>query len=222
MSSDPDREFVLRCQDPGSEEYETAFDALYQRYKDQVYSLAFRILGNRADALDAAQEAFVLVYQKIGSFQFESKFSSWLYRLVTNTSIDQLRRKRTRQRRRHVSLERDIPSEQHQETYALVDESLPEAGSTLEGQELANQIQASILRLSPKLRVITVLRYQQSLSYEELAETLELSLGTVKSRLARAHIALAEHLRPLIAEQLIAEQQHSNSARGQKLGRQNP
>lgn len=194
MPNDSDRDLVLRCQRAGSEEFEEAFGVLYRKYKDRVFSLAYRVTGNSNDALDAAQEAFVLLYQNISSFQFDSKFSSWLYRLVTNASIDHLRRSRSRRRPPTLRLEAGPTAEAH----ALADTSVPDPRKALENEEWASQIHASIQKLSPKLRVITVLRYQQNLSYEELAETLEISLGTVKSRLARAHVALAELLRPLV------------------------
>lgn len=187
MSLDPDRELVMRCQVLGSEDFEDAFDALYKLYKDRVFSIALRVTGNSTDALDAAQEAFVLVYQNLPSFKFESKFSSWLYRLVVNASIDLLRRQSARARNTEKF---------DNAAMALPDESRPGPQVALESKELGDRVRASILSLSPKLRVVTVLRYLQDLSYEDVAETLEISLGTVKSRLSRAHDALTEHLRP--------------------------
>lgn len=189
MAEDPDRDLVLQCQAIGSEGFEAAFGSLYRRYRDRVFSLALRITGNRADALDAAQEAFVLLYQNIPSFQFDSKFSSWLYRLVVNASIDQLRRSGSRRNKKDVQLD---PT--GGETLAVADQRALGPRQVAENKELSNRIQKAMERLSPKLRVVTVLRYLQNLSYEDLAETLEISLGTVKSRLARAHLALADIL----------------------------
>ncbi|MFQ5505039.1 MAG: RNA polymerase sigma factor, partial [Planctomycetota bacterium] len=166
---------------------------LYQRYKDRVFSLAYRITGNANDALDAAQESFVILYQRLGSFSFEAKFSSWFYRTVVNASIDLLRRSRSRRPRLEISLDGETGDQ-----LCLVDESCPAPDESAEKNEFSRQVQASLLKLSPKLRIITVLRYLQDMSYEELAEILGISLGTVKSRLARAHIALAEHLSELL------------------------
>ena len=192
MSQDPDRELVSRCQVLGSQGFEDAFNALYIKYKDRVYSIALRVTGNGDDALDAAQEAFVLVYKHLPSFKFESKFSSWLYRLVVNASIDLLRRQRSRLRRSEsLDAEGSLAA-------SISDEAVADPGQALEAKELGRRVHESILRLSPKLRVVTVLRYLQNLSYEDVAETLEISLGTVKSRLSRAHIALAEQLRPVL------------------------
>lgn len=194
MFLDPDRDLVQRCRAIGCDDFEEAFAALYKRYKDRVFSIALRVTGNSDDALDAAQEAFVLVYQNLPGFKFESKFSSWLYRLVVNASIDLLRRQKSRTRRtRSMAPDSD-------ELLDFTDDKQPQPQIALESKELGGQVQASISSLSPKLRVVTVLRYLQNMSYEDVAETLELSLGTVKSRLARAHLALFEHLKPLLDE----------------------
>ena len=219
MSTDPDRELVKSCQTLGSQEFEVAFGQLYDRYKDRVFSLAYRITGNSTEALDAAQEAFILLYQKIESFQFESKFSSWLYRLVVNASIDHLRRIRSRRTDIHSSSSSSLTTSIHHSPSATGSASESPHSTThhrdplhlhedpTEGPALAAEIedqkdaiQAGIDQLSDKLKVITVLRYQQNLSYEELGEILEVSPGTVKSRLARAHVALAKHLAHLNPE----------------------
>jgi len=208
MSIDPDRELVKRCQTLGSQEFEVAFGLLYDSYKDRVYSLAYRITGNATEALDAAQEAFILLYQKIESFNYESKFSSWLYRLVINASIDHLRRVKTRRSEihsppssspvasRHHSSKLSSSTSEQESWDPLLSQEDPTQGPAhfAEVQDQKDAIQTGIDQLSDKLKVITVLRYQQNLSYEELGEILEVSPGTVKSRLARAHLALAKHL----------------------------
>jgi len=208
MSIDPDRELVECCQTLGSQEFEVAFEQLYDRYKDRVYGLSYRITGNSTDALDAAQEAFILLYQKIGSFKFGSKFSSWLYRLVVNASIDHLRRIKTRRSEPSSSLSPPTTSPSTSrsglagpnfDSSGSPQDPLPSdpAGSPrrhAEVQDQADAIQIGIDQLSDKLKVITVLRYQQNLSYDEIGEVLEISPGTVKSRLSRAHAALRKHL----------------------------
>src|SRR5262245_1437336 len=195
MNSDPDAELVLVCQRSVASALEGDYRRLYDRYKDRVYNVCFRITGNPSDALDASQEAFGIVFRRINEFRFESRFSSWVYRIAVNASIDVRRRARSR---RLASLE------------ALQDHQLgPRAKSepadrvvempsiSASRRELEQEIQRAISRLSPKLRAIIVLRYIESLSYEEVAETLQLSLGTVKSRLARAHEALDRELTPV-------------------------
>ncbi len=194
MRNDPDRDLVSRCRDPGSEEFEEAFGLLYRRYRERVFRLALRITGDPTDALDAAQEAFVLLYQKLGTFQFEAKFSSWLYRLVTNCAIDHLRRKKR--------FEREFPAGGDGDAEILG--NLPEdddlgPARRAEAGDFSRHIRSIIDSLSPKLRAVLVLRHLEGMSYEEVAETLALSLGTVKSRLSRAHAALARRLEPLLA-----------------------
>ncbi len=192
MSPDQERDLLERCQVVGSQDFEEAFGAIYRKYKDRVYSLAYRITGSHTDALDAAQEAFVLLYQYISSFQYDSKFSSWLYSLVVKASIDHLRRTKCRRRKA------ELPLDASGDALALRDDSVDDPSDAAGRSEMADRIQACIQRLSPKLRVVTVLRYQQNQSYEEIAETLGISLGTVKSRLSRAHLALGEILRPIL------------------------
>jgi RNA polymerase sigma-70 factor (ECF subfamily) len=198
MLEDEDRELILRCQGAADGDPEQAFAELYGRHKDTVYGIAYRVCGDRTEALDAAQEAFLVLYRKLGTFAFESKFTSWLYRLVVNASIDHLRRSRRRPAGRVISLDRFASREESSraadERLGLEDNEQLRPVQRAEAEEEEQRVHAAIQELSPKLRIVTVLRYQQQLSYEEIAETLELSLGTVKSRLSRAHLALAEFL----------------------------
>ncbi len=188
MLVDPDRTLIEACQDLNGDGFESAFEALYTRYKDRVFNVAYRITGNVADAMDVAQEAFGLVFRKISGFRFESKFSSWLYRLVVNISIDQKRRNgQTVARSRLARNGHDLGGADAED---IEDCRVPPPEEGLSTVELGVAVQTAIQCLSPKLRAIVVLRYLQDLSYEELAETLEISMGTVKSRLARAHLAL--------------------------------
>ena len=92
MRTDPDRDLVLACQETRPSGFEGAFRELYDLYKDRVYNVCYRITGNPADALDASQETFGILFRKIGAFRFESRFSSWVYRIAVNASIDLKRR----------------------------------------------------------------------------------------------------------------------------------
>ncbi len=194
---DLDRELVLLCQQSAGDAYEAAFAELYRRHKDTVYAIAYRVCGDRAEALDAAQETFLILYKKLRSFQFESKFTSWLYRLVVNATIDHLRRTKKHRAGAFFSLERlgGDPSIRPDEALGLEEESYDQPDQRAERTENRDRVLDAIAKISPKLRIVTVLRYQQQLSYDEIAETLEVSIGTVKSRLSRAHLALAELLR---------------------------
>lgn len=198
---DPDRDVVRRCQEccpEGPEALEGPFRQLYDLYKDRVYNVCYRITGSATDALDASQETFGIVFRKLASFRFESKFSSWVYRIAVNASIDLKRRSSSQ---RLASLEAATGEDRLRSATrldVLRDERTEQPSMAASRRELEEEIQRAILRLSPKLQAITVLRYVEILSYDEIAETLQISLGTVKSRLARAHDALDRELTPVL------------------------
>ena len=200
MRADPDSDLVLACQDATEEGFDGAFRRLYERFKDRVYNVAYRITGNPTDALDASQETFGIVYRKIGEFRFESRFSSWVYRIAVNASIDLKRRQSTR---RVGSLDAERDPRHEGGRLDPRDDLVEMPVQAASRHELEREIQRAIDRLSPKLRAITVLRYVENLSYEEIAETLALSIGTVKSRLSRAHEALDRELAPILEKHYL-------------------
>jgi RNA polymerase sigma-70 factor (ECF subfamily) len=182
---DPDAELIAACRQPDSDGFEQAFEELFTRYRERVYAIAFRVVGNAVDALDVVQESFALLFRKLHGFRGGSLFSTWLFRIVVNCSIDHRRKRDAGQPKSMQTLSTGVD---------LVDDS-PTPGDRAETRELGTQVQEAISLLSPKLRAILALRYLEDMSYDELAATLGLSLGTVKSRLARAHIALETVLR---------------------------
>lgn len=184
---DPDGSLVKRIQagEPG------AFEELYERYKTKVYNTAYRITGNAADAADVTQEVFLHVYKKIGLFEFRSSLSTWVYRMSVNASID-----RYRKITRHPALSTDDKNFQEtREFKGLADEKMPGADEESAKKEFDVQVQKVIGLLPLKLRTAVVLRYIQDLSYEEVAQALGCSQGTVKSRLNRAHAKLRRLLK---------------------------
>ncbi len=196
MKLDPDRELIEACQGTTPTGLDGAFRRLYDQYKDRVYNVCYRITGSATDALDASQETFGIVFRKIGDFRFEAKFSSWVYRIAVNASIDMKRRASTRWL---ASLDAAPGAEQSDlPRMDIRDDRVEMPLAAASRHELENEIQAAILRLSPKMRAITVLRYVENLSYDEISETLQISLGTVKSRLSRAHEALDRELTPVL------------------------
>jgi RNA polymerase sigma-70 factor (ECF subfamily) len=195
MKADPDRELVEACQVTAPSGLDGAFRRLYDQYKDRVYNVCYRITGSATDALDASQETFGIMFRKIGEFRFESKFSSWVYRIAVNASIDMKRRAGTRWL---ASLDSQDGSRREIPRLDLRDERTELPAQAASRHELENEIQQAISRLSPKMRAITVLRYVENLSYEEIADTLQISIGTVKSRLSRAHEALDRELTPVL------------------------
>ena len=196
MTADPEAKLVLACQQTEPHALEGEFRELYDRFKDRVYNVCYRITGNATDALDASQETFGIVFRRIGEFRFQSRFSSWVYRIAVNASIDLRRRTRTR---RLASLEAAQDSGiLAGGRFDLSDHGIEMPSVSASRRELEEEIQRAISRLSQKLRTIVVLRYTQNLSYEEISEALQISLGTVKSRLSRAHDALDRELTPVL------------------------
>jgi len=203
MRVDADHDLVRACQEPGSEGFAAAFQVLYERYRDRVYNVCYRITGNATDALDASQETFGILYRKVGEFRFDSRLSSWIYRIAVNASID-LKRRQSSRRLASLDLARD-GHEPDGSRFDIRDETVEMPSAAASRHELEAEIQRAISRLSPKLRGITVLRYVENLSYEEIGEALRISIGTVKSRLARAHDALDRELTPVLDKHYLGE-----------------
>lgn len=195
MSSDPDAELVVACQQSQTPSLHGECRQLYDRFKDRVYNVCYRITGNPTDALDASQETFGIIFRRVSEFRFQSRFSSWVYRIAVNASIDLRRRSRTR---RFASLELVQEASSEASRYEIQDSDVEMPSQTASRREFEIEVQRAIDRLSPKLRTIVVLRYLENLTYEEVSETLKVSLGTVKSRLARAHDALDRELTPVL------------------------
>lgn len=163
-----------------------AFSQLVQANQNKIYTLALRMTGSPEDGADLAQEAFLRAWRSLPSFQGESSFSTWLYRLASNLCIDFLRReKRRRAAAAFISLDDEgaaCPLEIPDHRFA------PE--SELERRELRAALERALQRLSDEHRQALVLRELEGLSYAEIAAHLGLEPGTVKSRIARARLAL--------------------------------
>jgi RNA polymerase sigma-70 factor (ECF subfamily) len=165
-----------------------AFNDLVLTYQQQVYNLAYRIMGDPASAADATQDAFISAYQSLSRFRGGS-FKSYLLRIVTNRCYDELRR---RKRRPATSFE-DVEIDEDANPMLVNGGENPEEYA--ERQEMARVLQAGIETLPPDQRIALVLSDVQGMSYEEIAEVMEVALGTVKSRLARARSKLRDYLR---------------------------
>lgn len=163
-----------------------AFERLVAAYERKVYNLAYRLTGNHDDASDVAQEALIKVYTSLGDFRGDSSFSTWLYRVVSNACLDELRR---RKRQRATSLDAPVATDD-----GGLARQLPASGDgpeeALARKELQATVQMAIQALDEEHRVVIILRDIQGHSYQEIADYLGLSLGTVKSRLNRARAAL--------------------------------
>lgn len=172
---------------------EPAFRELLRRYERPVFSLIYRMVRDRATAEDLAQEAFVRAFQAIGTYHPAFKFSSWMFKIAQNHTIDHLRKRRLDT----VSLEgspfsRDGGEEGHSRPAVASDGETPE--QYLEARELGSRLEEAIGRLRPEYRAVVLLRHVEGYSYEEIAQILELPLGTVKTFLHRARAQLKEML----------------------------
>ena len=164
-----------------------AFGALVALYEKKVYALTLRMCKNPDDAAEAAQEAFLAAWQGLKFFRGEASFSTWLYRLASNACVDLLRKE---QRRTAAA----GPSLNDEETYMDVADSSPGPQELAERTELREQIEEGLRSLTPEHREVLILRELHQLSYEEIAQTLQLDSGTVKSRISRGRKSLRNFL----------------------------
>ena len=162
-----------------------AYRELVDRYSRAVFNLIARMVRDAGVAEELAQDAFVKAFGALKSFDPACKFSSWILRIAHNTAIDHLRRLRLPT----VSVDADAPGRDLRDL--LADEREPTPYDHAEGVDLARDLERALAQLRPEYRRLIVLRYQEDQAYEEIAETLDLPLGTVKSHLHRARQELA-------------------------------
>ena len=165
-----------------------AFERLVRTYENKIYHLALRMCGSSEEASDIAQEAFLAAWRGLPSFRGEANFATWLYRLTSNAAIDYLRRQK--KERGDMSLDDEDRCWDSQLT-----DSTAAPDRALEQKELRRAITKGLSRLSEEHRQVLVLRELNGASYEEIGQVLGLPAGTVKSRVARARLALAKLLR---------------------------
>lgn len=187
----PDEELVRAFLEGDRE----AFEELVRRYHPVVLNMACRLLGNRNDAADVCQEVFILLLRKLGSFRGEAKFSTWLYRVSLNACHDHARRSR-----RHVSLSESPGEDMPEMEQLLPDEGLEGPEESMEREEVRRRVQEAIRRLPPKFKEVVYLHDISGYNYKEVAEILDINLGTVKSRLNRARARLAVELETCLEE----------------------
>ena len=159
-----------------------AFEALVTAHQHRVFAVALRMLGNRADAEDAAQEAFLRAHRGLGDFRGEARLSTWLYAITARLCLSRL----GEADRRRVRTD--------EEALAAVPDGGPDPTRAMEEEERASALHRAIAELSDERRMVVVLRDLEGLAYEEIAEVLDIELGTVRSRLHRARMDLREKL----------------------------
>ena len=179
---------------------ETAFDQIVERFQDLVFNLSARLLGPD-EAHDLSQEVFLQVYKKLGSFRREASLRTWIYRVVLNRAKNRQRSWRRREREMTAVNVEDAEREGTMELSAVVGIGIaPLPDRLLERKELGEILQEAIATLPFEQRTIVLLKAIEGLSYEEISRTLNVALGTVKSRLARARKVLRERLDPELRE----------------------
>jgi RNA polymerase sigma-70 factor, ECF subfamily len=173
---------------------EKAFDRLFEQYHSMVFHLAFRILGDREEALDVAQEVFFTIYRKMHSFRGESSLKTWIFRIAINRASNRCRWWNRLRRRGTVSLDEHLGRNRTPD----LSETLEAEGNSPEEalllQEKRTEIERSLHRLPINQRIAVVMRDVEGMAYEEIAEAMQVSLGTVKSRIARGREELKRRL----------------------------
>lgn len=165
-----------------------AFEELVHTYQNRVYGLCRQLTGNSHEAEDLAQEAFIRAYRAIGTFRSEADFGTWLHRITVNIWLNSRRKKSGEQIT--VSLDESYREEDGGGLRHNVPDSSADPQLALESEELRDQVRKALLALSEEHRAVLVLREMEGYSYEEVAAMLGCTLGTVKSRLSRARLAM--------------------------------
>ncbi|ARU60402.1 RNA polymerase sigma factor SigW [Tumebacillus avium] len=169
-----------------------AFAELVELYKDKLYNLGYRMLGNPQEAEDIAQEAFLRAYANLNKYNANHKFSTWIYRIATNLCIDRIRKKKA-----DYSLDAEVDGIEGGDMYSR----LKSPGDTPEQAAVRNEarqeVQDAIEALPDNYRTAVILKYLHDLSLQEISEILEVPVSTVKTRIHRGREALRAGLRPM-------------------------
>jgi len=172
---------------------EAAYRELLNRYERPVFSLIYRMVRDRALAEDLAQETFIKVLNALDSYRPEFKFSSWIFKIANNAAIDQLRKRELNT----LSLDGAPGARTAEEVEATALQAVDHTESPLaelESRELGSEIEQAIGKLRPEYRTAILLRHVEGRAYEEIAEVMDLPLGTVKTYIHRARLELREYL----------------------------
>ncbi|WP_346200359.1 RNA polymerase sigma factor SigW [Caldifermentibacillus hisashii] len=169
---------------------QNAFGEIVELYKDKVFQLCFRMLGNSHEAEDISQEAFIRAYINIERYNIDRKFSTWLYRIATNLCIDRIRKKKP-----DYYLDAEVAGTEGLTLYSQIPASQLAPDEEVSKIELQEIIQNEILKLLEKYRAVIVLKYIEELPLLEISKILDLPIGTVKTRIHRGREALRKQLR---------------------------
>lgn len=171
-----------------------AFEQLVVMYRDRIYALSYQLTGNHTDAEDLAQNVFIKAYKALPKFRNEADFGTWLHRIAVNLSINERRKKKP-----DVSLDSPVQT-QDGEMPRIVASNTESPEEAYEHKEFREMVREALWELSSEHRTVLVLREMQGYAYDEIADMLECSLGTVKSRINRARRTLKEEITRIAAE----------------------
>jgi len=171
------------------------FEELFERYSSMVSSLAFRILGDQQEALDVSQEVFLTIFRKMDSFRGESSLKTWIYRIAVHRAANRFRWWNRLRRRGTVSLEEHLAKNSEREFSGDLNSGIQSPEEALLQQEERTEFERLLLQLPVQQRIAVVMRDIEGLSYEEIAESMQINVGTVKSRIARGRETLKRHLK---------------------------
>lgn len=169
---------------------QNAFGEIVELYKDKVFQLCFRMLGNSHEAEDISQDAFIRAYINIERYNIDRKFSTWLYRIAANLCIDRIRKKKP-----DYYLDAEVAGTEGLTLYSQIPASQLAPDEEVSKIELQEIIQNEILKLPEKYRAVIVLKYIEELPLLEISKILDLPIGTVKTRIHRGREALRKQLR---------------------------
>jgi len=178
---------------------ESSYESLIQRFQQPVYNLAYRLLNDSGDACDVTQEVFLKVFRNVANFQAKSSLRTWIYRIAVNESHNR-RRWLFRHRHKEVGLEEEFEDSPPRER-ALADSGRSPFDRAFD-REKHILLEEALTRINPSFREAVVLRDVEDLSYEEIADILQISMGTVKSRILRGREALRLQLTARLSPEL--------------------
>ncbi len=184
MKNLSDEDLIERCRRHDS----AAFSALVDRHRRMVFGCAYRMMGDEQEAEDITQDVFLRVYQALPRFRGESKFSTWLYKIVSNVCLNRLRKVKPDT----VSIESNEEEQKFSPLRLADPDHTPE--TNLEWKQFCQRIHEMVSTLPPQYSAVVTLRHMQGMAYDEIADTLNLPLGTVKTHLFRAKERLKEIL----------------------------
>lgn len=171
-----DLDLVARCQSGDAQ----AFDMLVTRYRGKIYAMTYNMVRNEQDAWDLAQDSFLKAWKSMGKFRGQSAFFTWLYRITMNVTIDWARKKKVAG---ESEFDDAIPPSDVEPGAPTAPRAEPLPARQMENAEIRARIDEAITKLSPEHRAVIMLREMDGLEYQEIADTLEISIGTVMSRL---------------------------------------